>query len=64
MPTKVKTARVKEEWKCCHCGKPLPKKGFVWKHRYQNWLKFGHNTGSYYCDDCVGALEVVGDPCN
>jgi hypothetical protein len=49
-------------WKCVGCGKALPKKGRVWKWRYDKFLWYisehpeAKNSG-YYCDSCASRRE-------
>ena len=42
------------KWQCERCGKRLPKTGYVWHRRHQNWHG---KTSGYYCDMCADARE-------
>lgn len=45
-------------WKCCHCGRPLPKRGTVWQWRYRKWKQSHKNESGYYCDGCADHREA------
>ena len=42
------------EWKCERCGARLPRRGRVWKWRYQKWDK--RKPSGYYCDACADSI--------
>ena len=51
-------------WKC-DCGVKLPRKGFVWRSRYNDFLSRNRFSViivcGYYCDDCADRRESVSE---
>lgn len=60
MKSRNSDIRLNKFWKC-DCGTKLPRRGFVWKSRYNDFLSRNRFSViikcGYYCDDCADNRE-------